>query len=319
MNVFSKVNTDLEGCSQKEANLFFITRQQRSLEGNRKEYFYQVRKTEISSVISTSLIDNFIDGINVIKELEKEVVNYEISLSDNEYIQKIMSSEIPNAEEIKEKILNPEMVEVLSSTDINNVWAYAVLIRYDNQRIMYFRKYSKGKILKKGVSNAMMFKDGSFKNISDYDVFRIDDYIDCIYYEGEVYIIHSGNFERIFGFETQYETAAKRNLGIIAEGIIEEDGISVLQALIEKNSNNKRKLASISGEVIEKYKEIDVVRQTVEDYDLDVQINGVDKIIVQPDNASTVIKMFNDNYLKSEATDIRYEATSKRRVGRRRI
>ncbi|MCW9133807.1 hypothetical protein OF830_23385 [Bacillus paramycoides] len=37
--------------------------------------------------------------------------------------------------------------------------------------------------------------------------------------------------------------AAKRNLEIIAEDMLEEDGINILQALIEKNSNNKRKLA----------------------------------------------------------------------------
>ncbi|MCW9133806.1 DUF4868 domain-containing protein [Bacillus paramycoides] len=62
--------------------------------------------------------------------------------------------------------------------------------------------------------------------------------------------------------------------------------------------------------MIGKYKEIDIVRQTVSNYDLDVQINEADKIIVKSYNASTVIKMLNDSYLKSEAT-------SKRRVGRR--
>ncbi|ADY20072.1 hypothetical protein YBT020_04130 [Bacillus thuringiensis serovar finitimus YBT-020] len=48
-------------------------------------------------------------------------------------------------------------------------------------------------------------------------------------------------------------------------------------------------------------KEIDIVRQTFSNYDLDVQTNEDVKIIGKLYNTSTIIKIFNNNYLSAEA------------------
>lgn len=48
-------------------------------------------------------------------------------------------------------------------------------------------------------------------------------------------------------------------------------------------------------------KEIDIVRQTFSNYDLDVQTNEDIKIIGKLYNTSTIIKIFNNNYLSAEA------------------
>lgn len=48
-------------------------------------------------------------------------------------------------------------------------------------------------------------------------------------------------------------------------------------------------------------KEIDIVRQTFSNYDLDIQTNEDVKIIGKLYNTSTIIKIFNNNYLSAEA------------------
>lgn len=48
-------------------------------------------------------------------------------------------------------------------------------------------------------------------------------------------------------------------------------------------------------------KEIDIVRQTFSNYDLDVQTNEDVEIIGKLYNTSTIIKIFNNNYLSAEA------------------
>jgi|GEM_PF-3539421 len=315
-NVFENISTSINTEEKGIANLFFILRDEDSVNKGSKEYVYKVRKTEISHDISKALFENFKKGVNIINKDKTKIVEYSVSLNDDEYIQEIASGEVPNAEEIKEGILNPELLDVLSDKDIKSIWAYAVLIRFGNRKAIYFRKYSKGKVLKKGFSNALLFKEGNFNTLDNYDVFRLDNYIDCIYYEGKFYVIQNRNFEQIFGYDVQYMNVANKNIQSFADSVLEAEGTELLLKLIESDSNKRRKLAGITSDVINKYQKIDVVRQTVNDYDLDIEINNDHKVIVKEENAQTIIKMFNDDYVRSEATEIRYDATSKRRIGK---
>ena len=125
-----------------------------------------------------------------------------------------------------------------NETALEKLQSYAIEIKNDKERIIYFRKYGKGsKISSTGL--ALLLKKGKFNKL-DGDVFKFDNTIDCVYYEWDgqigLYIINRDYFESIFSFYEVYkeESAA-------AQSILESSNlISITKGLFESIIEKRR-------------------------------------------------------------------------------
>ncbi|WP_203363658.1 Kiwa anti-phage protein KwaB-like domain-containing protein [Bacillus sp. REN10] len=292
-------------------NLYMITRKK-----DENAFIYNVLTAETLNEVADELNEIFRNNLTKIKSQNKEFRYYDIDDSSNEYVQYINQGDVATASKIMVPIKNNNAEVFTSNTEtFNNLWAYAVKIEFEDNKLVWFRKYSKGKVLKKGFKDAVLFKDGKFSKV-EHDVFQIDGSVDCFAWNEEIYISQHHNFEKIFSYEDQYEAKVDEALETFKETFTYIDHQS-LQTYIETDSMQKRKLAAIiKNGVFEKYG-FDEVATTIEKYELGIEIDEQEqKINLSQKDSRRFLKILNDDYLRSEVTKIRYESIAKRK-GRR--
>jgi|WetSurMetagenome_2_1015567.scaffolds.fasta_scaffold20603_2 hypothetical protein len=180
-----------------------------------------------------SLVQRKMDWLN--NDSDLSFIDFFEDTASDHYICTLNDlTDIPILSPVITKIKQGSYVNTIpnfSETALDKLHSYAIEIKQGTERIIYFRKYGKGsKISSKGL--ALILKRGKFNKL-DGDVFKIDDTVDCIYYEWEgqvgIYIINRENFESIFSFyeiyrmesQTAQSILSASNIVVIAEGLFE--------------------------------------------------------------------------------------------------
>ncbi len=304
-----QIRTDLTTANGKRAHLVFISRDMRL------DQPYNTHRAEITEPISNAFIQLFEYHLNRLIESDPMLVPYDINLDTNECTQYIPANDVINAATINNGVINllnaPEIRE-MDDEFFKNLWAYAVKIEYGNQHIIYYRKYGNGKVLKRGTFDGLLFHGGRFSQIES-NVFQMDNKIDAFYSHDEFIILQHTNFERLFGFEDQYESASATALEQIAATHNFVD-IDLLTTFVGTDSKKRRKLAAISRNQLIVSMGFDQISRTIQEYGLTINIdNQTRRFEITKKNAFMFLKALNDDYLRSDATANRYEASSKRR------
>src|SRR4051812_17298275 len=135
---------------EKTTNLYMITR--KKLNG---QFVYNVLSAETQNDVAQQLNESFMSQLSKIQSNHKEFRDYEIDDSSNDYVQYIKVDHVSTAAEILQTINNNHAVHFISDAEtFSNLWAYAVKIKINNKSLVWFRKYNKGKVLKKGAKDA---------------------------------------------------------------------------------------------------------------------------------------------------------------------
>jgi len=125
---------------------------------------------------------------------------------------------------------------------LDKLQSYAIEIKEGSDRIIYFRKYGKGcKISSTGF--ALVLKRGKFNKLSG-DVFKIDNTVDCIYYEWAdqkgLFIINRDNFESIFSFFEIYKEESQSVREILQSSNLVSIVKGLFESIIEKRRYAKK-------------------------------------------------------------------------------
>ena len=292
----------------KTTNLYMITRKKEN-----DEFIYNVLTAETHNEVAEQLNDIIINHLNKIQNQNKEFRDYDIDDSTNEYVQYINQNDVPAAGNIFEPIFNNNADPFTSDSETFKIlWAYAVKIEFSDKKLIWFRKFDKSKVLKKGLGDAIFFRDGKFSKI-EHDVFKVDENVDCFSWNDVIYISQHNNFEKIFSYVEKYEEVVGEALETFKQTFSYVDHES-LGAYIITDSIQKRKVASIiKNGVFDKYG-FDEVATTIEKYDLGIEINVQEqKINITPKDSRRFLKILNDDYLRSEVSEERYESIAKRK------
>lgn len=304
-----QLKTNIQNAANRSANLYMIQKPKT----RNPQFPFIVQKARNSNAIATAFIELFLLHLDkAIKD--DETVPYDINLDSNDYIQYIDSASVPNAAVINNEIANPNVTQLqaVDNDFFKTIWAYAVKIQFDGEELIFYRKYSNGKILSRNTFDAIMLRNGIFSAIEE-DVFQIDPTIDAFTYNNEIIILHMTNFERIFGYEELYEAAATSALQQISATHNFVD-IAELTGFVDTDSRKKRKLAAIQRNNLIPNMGFSKIRKTIVNYNLQINIDvNNQRFELTKENALRFLKALNDDYLRSEATKNRYEATSKRR------
>ncbi|MDN4070906.1 DUF4868 domain-containing protein [Paenibacillus vini] len=305
-----QLKTRIRNAANKTAHLYMINRPRT----RNPQLPYTVQGARNSNAIATAFIDLFVMHLDKVTNDEDETVPYDINLDSDEYIQYIDSGAVTNASVINDQIVNPNVtrLQALDDNFFKTIWAYAVKVQFDGEELIFYRKYSNGKILSRSTFDAITLRNGVFSAI-DEDVFQIDPSVDAFLYNNEITILHMTNFERIFGYEDLYEAAAQSALQEIAATHNFVD-IATLSGFVSTDSRKKKKLAAIQRNNLIPNMGFRQIQSTIINYNLQITIDvNNERFEISKENALRFLKALNDDYLQSEATATRYEATSKRR------
>ncbi|CAD6494513.1 MAG: hypothetical protein LAKADJCE_00802 [Candidatus Argoarchaeum ethanivorans] len=309
-----EIKTYLEGVEPKNAKLYFIERDKNQ---RTKEVNYNTLKTTITIEIGKELVDVGLQQIISILNDDPEYIDYGIvPYSDKRHVEKINKNDVPYLSKLLIEVSTS--VEVFEDTKTNKIFGYIVKIEDSrNNALFLFRKYTPKKLLEKGKLSMILNDEGSFQRLN-YKIMAIDEIYDAalLLKEGDdqsqvqVFIFNRSKFESMFSFVDFYEKEVDGR----KKEIDDKDLLNDIDVFIDFCKNDSRMIKKFArflknGEFSKMSK--NNIKDVVGKYKLDLEFDDNGKVVVNKDNIWTILRILDDDYVRSEITNTKYEARSK--------
>lgn len=304
--MLKEIKRKLDDASPDYTGLFFITRKKR-----REEIEYSVLRTKITADIGEALITIVKQQLSKhIETVDLEYLEYNPAINlDKNHVETIKREEVHYLDEILQD-MNSADLNIFDMNQSKNLWAYAITI--GNSGITLFRKYTEKRILDIKGWIPLFVQNGVFNKLTD-SILTIDKDIDCIYYDGKVFILDKIHFENIFSFMDKFILEIDANIGHLEEKLLVDD-ITALQKLCKSDPRKIKKLNKVLKSDILNSLNTKRISEINSQYNLDLNFTEDGKIIVSNKNIWTVLRVLDDEYLESSMTDNKYEVHSKVRA-----
>ncbi len=325
----------------ENTKLFFITRQLK--DGVKKshrvpeKYDFVVHQADIDADLRNFLFELTKGKIDFHYQKDYEINPYDPLQETN---TQILSYNLENkAFSFKEVVEN----KLLQDTDISKIeglnelknrelWAYCIGIEINEDEgqskwLYGFRKTSSTKI---AINETENFNITTADHLSAFfntqseqlealkrEAISIDKKLDCVFFEGNFYVIQKGNFETLTGLTEEYRE--------IAEALAKEfedtdlvEGIDQLKEEIEQDKPLNKKLARIQNDpdfknlTKDRIKRMEKVAEK-NGYNLKNKEDG-SILLENKQDVDMFVKMLNDYFVESEQTGNQYGSFSKKKI-----
>lgn len=295
------------------------TEEQIIADGDYTSYIYktaQIPGDGLGHLLSTlrnevrALVDSFTEG--------REIQQYDIRSVDQDMspIQFLSTTEIPSRERFSPLFQNVRLDDSTTyQEDLPYFQSYRINV---NPTISAMKIFSRRQILETE-DQYRMYADENEDEYTKFeqDIVTLPDNFDCIYYDGEIIVINPKNFEKIFDYFEIYRAHADNVLTTLDDSNINVHNFDKFVESIQGDRRALRKMKEI--EDIGLYSEITQsdVERVVNEYNLSIEVDssGQDWEIVIPDmrHKWDIIRLLNDDHLRSELTEDRYQVYGKDR------
>lgn len=193
-------------------------------------------------------------------------------------------------------------------------WAYVILFEKDGKRLYAWHKVSADTQPKKANSkNAVFFHNHKLVDLDDKDVFMIYPRYDFFVYDGMTFIADKRQFESSMNFREGMKVNGEEVLTAFSRLAI-FDGIDIIKEYVGTNLHHLRKLSSIRKAGY--YTQPNFMKKLVtvskkEKWELKIS-NG--KIVVEMETVELLLKLLNNDRLRSPINDELFDAAAKARV-----
>lgn len=300
----SELKNSIESASPGTFKLFFILRTKKEGKMTYKVFRAKTQpnvRKELKGIIKAK-----IKKITV-KEETLEYVKYDPAMDADPGTIEIISGE---SVKCFENILG-EMEPVSNIYEMKTKevpWAYAITV--DDIGAIFFRKFSRSRMLQKKGWIPLLVEKNEFTKIDDPGL-SIDEDFDCIYFKEseELYILDRDRFEAIFNFFDEFKEYISKNLSTLDNFVYDKNKV---WELCETDPKKVRKLYQIlSSNILDELK-MSKIEGINEKYELKLPFENR-RIKVSRKNIWIVLRVLNDDYLDSSMTDNKYLALLKRK------
>lgn len=191
---------------------------------------------------------------------------------------------------------------------------YTVIASEGESQAVFFRSYSKSRIMRNSKKFLAYFGDGVYEMAGE-DSLLFDDKIDAILWEEHLFILNHFNFTRIF----RIAEALQARIGEAVEQLTQRFPIQNADAFLEACAGQIQmmsKAVRIPDKAYFQGLTMHDIKSVIARHDLDLEIteaNGREELVFDPsiERRWLILKVLDDDYLESEMTDLRYEVNSK--------
>jgi hypothetical protein len=277
---------------------------------------FEVYKTEISNDIATAIKGFYIDSIkNITNYLNHK---YDLELTpEQKTLWHLEKENIPHLSEILASLDNSIALtpasDVYQDGSYNRIWSYIVVMEtLPGNKLVFFTKYSKSKVIDRSRIFGMSFNNGRF-NLINNDLFTFAKDFHCFYWRDYLYFKNKHWFEQIFDYDTELI-----NQAVVFAEDIGNNFISNCNDFRDDCLRDKNKLKKMSNVLNKNYYDqisFEDIFNIKEKYNLDIELDQEnEKIVYDGDKQKLwlILKVFDDDYLLSETTKNRYEVHSKK-------
>jgi hypothetical protein len=225
---------------------------------------------------------------------------------------------------IKEHILIEKQLEPLRSLadlaifnqnlTLGQLHFYVIIVQPEHGEPIYlFRKYNKSKELSQSSKFVAIFQDGHFDRVRK-PIFLFDQIIDCVVVEKTIFIISKTRFQRIFRFFDLVKKHADKTLEQI-QVTIPISNFADFKEACQSDQLMLSKLISIGNKTYLSAIKIENLRKVIELAELKIEIVSTEAgeaLLFDRKKKWELLKLLNDDYLKSDMTGRLYEVSGKR-------
>lgn len=192
-----------------------------------------------------------------------------------------------------------------------NIWAIWIKFRVGRNNFYLLKKITPSKVLTTGGVLAWVFRGESFRRL-EKDVLTIDGHFDVFACNDTLIFENKTNFEKALMYDEIIQQVADETLNEIEQINIVEN-FDDLKTMLADDYHSIRKLNKLSQKQYFREKTFADYHRIIRDYNVPVNVDEVNQkfSVMDKAQAKLLIKVLNDDYLKSELTNIKYTANSK--------
>jgi hypothetical protein len=189
-----------------------------------------------------------------------------------------------------------------------------VLTDRQGRKAYFFRAFSSASELQRKRGAAMVLRDGSFTKV-DEQIFLFDDSIDCFVFEGLLFVIRKNDYRRIFD---QLE-AVRQRARLAAAALHAKVPIAnfdEFEKACMTQAGLADKLIAVQGRDYFDQLSYTMLKPVIDEFKLNIPIetsNGSPRLVflTGPEHRWRILRLVDDDFLKSSMTELRYEVNSK--------
>jgi Kiwa KwaB-like protein len=243
------------------------------------------------------------------------------SLPQAGQVQVIPVKDVPMLRELIAKIRGGGLLRLPQVAAINGkllgaLAAYAVIVESQGRRALYFRKSVPSRVIRADGAFKLFF-DGQLLSKISTDVFSFDGQADAVVIEDEAFVFQRNYFEEMFDFvRTVYQPAADLAVAHIQDTAVLSDTLGFADAC-RGDVDKLRKLADIGQNIGRANLTWDAIQDVQAKWNVPVELDSQKRCIVfKKADTWSILKLLDDDYLRSDMTGALYEVQSKRRIKR---
>lgn len=170
--------------------------------------------------ISTDVQDEILSAVlqNLSSQLGNAIVAYNpVGVADGE-IEKLDKATIEKINAYCESITDETVIKDMNTLKVDKIDFYCLEINLDGQAVFLFRQFHKLKRLRKGILTRIVNNE---LQITDSNFLGIDEAVDIILFDDDVYLINHISLERIFKYRDEFLKKTNEALGeLLTQNII---------------------------------------------------------------------------------------------------
>lgn len=182
------------------------------------------------------------------------------------------------------------------------------------RQAFFFRAFSAAAELRRKAGTALVSRDGTFYKVEE-DIFVFDERVDCFVFADYLYVIRKHEYRRIFDQLDQVRRAAKRAAAELHARVPIANFDEFASACAAQAGMADKIIAATKRDYFDSLT-VDLLKPVITEFGLDIPVttsDGHEQLVFQtdPEHRWRIVKLVDDDYLKSSMTNHRYEVNSK--------
>ncbi len=215
-----------------------------------------------------------------------------------------------------EPLGNLASLEAFSPSDAEIVkslrYSVVILTNQAGERAYFFRVFTAANELERKPGAALVFRNGMYSKVGE-KIFLFGEQIDCFVFKGTVFIINKRNYRSIFDLLERIQREAGDAADALQE-VIPIDNFDEFKAACCSQTTMADKLIEVSKRDYFTSLSVGKLLPIINEFHLNVEITADGTSLVfdpRPAGRWHILRLIDDDYLRSTLTEHRYEVNSK--------
>lgn len=265
--------------------------------------------------------EDFFRGV-VVKAVVKPAARWNLRPLDILYKPEEREVEYQDLDEIEPVKLalapldNLAPVEAFSPTDTDVVnglrYSAVVLTGSDGQRAYFFRVFTAANELTRKPWAALVLRDGAYSEVEE-QVFLFSEQVDCFVFKETVFVVNKNNYRKIFDLLERIQKEAGKAADALNK-VVPIINFDEFKSACRSQTTMADKVIEVSKRDYFSSLSVPKLKPIIDEFGLNVDLDeDGERLIFDPRPAGRwhILRLVDDDYLRSSLTDHRYEVNSK--------